>query len=340
MNSARIGKQTIKLKNTPTIKSFASAGGKMEAQGPLRDSFDYLSNDSYFGAESWESAESAMLKTCFELALQKAGIQADALGYLFSGDLLNQCVGSAFAVKDSSVPYFGLYGACSTMAESLSLASMAVNAGYTDLACALTSSHFCSAERQYRLPLAYGGQRTPTAQWTATAAGALVISQAGNGPYVTHITTGAIVDGGICDPANMGAAMAPAALQTLSAHFEDTGRSPDYYDLIVTGDLGKIGHEIVLELALENNVDLSNIYNDCGLMLYDLEAQDVHAGGSGCGCSASVLAGHLLPKVKSGEIKRLLFAATGALMSPTTQLQGESILGICHAVAIEKDKPF
>lgn len=340
MNSARIGSQTVKLLRLPTIKASAAVGGKMEGQGPLKESFDVISSDAYFGADSWEGAESAMQKTCFELALQKARLQSDALDFLFSGDLLNQCVGSAFAVKDSAVPYFGLYGACSTMAESLSLAAMSVDGGYADNACALTSSHFCSAERQFRLPLAYGGQRTPTAQWTATAAGALIIAKDGKGPYVTHITTGKIIDGGICDAANMGAAMAPAALETLCTHFADTGRTPDYYDLIVTGDLGAVGKEILIDLALGNGTDLQKNYNDCGLMIYDTKAQDVHAGGSGCGCSASVLAGHLLPRVKSGEIKRLLFAATGALMSPTTALQGQSILGICHAVAIEKDNPF
>ncbi len=340
MNGPRLGKQTLKLVHTPSVKSSASAGGKMEGQGPLRESFDYLCNDSYFGTDSWESAESEMQKTCLELALAKAKIKTDAMDYLFSGDLLNQCVGSAFAVRDSSVPYFGLYGACSTMAESLSLAAMAVDAGYANTACALTSSHFCSAERQFRLPLAYGGQRTPTAQWTATAAGAVILSRDGKGPYITHITTGKIIDSGICDVANMGAAMAPAALETLYAHFEDTGRTPDYYDLIVTGDLGAVGHEIVVELAEQSGADLSKNYTDCGLLLYDRERQDVHAGGSGCGCSASVLAGNLLPKVKSGEIKKLLFAATGALMSPTTALQGQAILGICHAVSIEKDKPF
>lgn len=340
MNSARTGSQTIKLLQTPTIRASAAVGSKMEGRGPLKDSFDFLSSDAYFGASSWEGAESAMQKSCFELALQKAKLKSDSLDFLFSGDLLNQCVGSAFAVKDAAVPYFGLYGACSTMAESLALAAMMVDGGFAGNACALTSSHFCSAERQFRLPLAYGGQRTPTAQWTATAAGAAIVSAEDNGPYITHITTGRIIDGGICDAANMGAAMAPAALETLCTHFADTGRKPDYYDLVVTGDLGTVGKEIVTELALECGVDLQKNYNDCGLMLYDLQKQDVHAGGSGCGCSASVLCGHLLPKLKSGEIKRLLFAATGALMSPTTTLQGESILGICHAVAIETEKPF
>ncbi|MEG2526695.1 MAG: stage V sporulation protein AD [Oscillospiraceae bacterium] len=335
MKTKRIGSQTVKLQSPPCIAAYAAVGGKMEGDGPLAKSYDYLSDDPYFGAKSWESAESAMLKKCFDLVIGKSGISENELDYILSGDLLNQCVGSAFAIKGSNAPFFGLYGACSTMAESLSLAAMLVDGGYANQVCALTSSHFCSAERQFRLPLAYGGQRTPTAQWTATAAGALIIKASGDGPFVTHITTGKIVDGGICDAANMGAAMAPAALETLCTHFADTGRKPTDYDLIVTGDLGVTGHEILLELALKNGLDLAPVCDDCGMMIYDREKQDVHAGGSGCGCSASVLAGHLLPQVKSGKIKRLLFAATGALMSPTTALQGESILGICHAVAID-----
>ncbi len=338
MKTKRIGKQTVKLHNSPCIACFASVGGSMEGQGPLAGSYDFLSEDSYFGAKSWESAESAMLKKCFDLVIAKAGISVDTLDYIFTGDLLNQCVGSEFAVKDSGVPLFGLYGACSTMAESTSLAAMTVDGGFANTVCAMTSSHFCSAERQFRFPLAYGGQRTPTAQWTATAAGALIISNDGPGPFVTHVTTGKIVDAGICDAANMGSAMAPAALETICTHLADTGREPNYYDMIVTGDLGVIGHEILLKLAQNNGFDLSAVCSDCGMMIYDREKQDVHAGGSGCGCSASVLAGYLLPKMRKGEIKRLLFAATGALMSPTTSLQNESILGICHAVAIETEK--
>lgn len=334
-----MGKQTVRLENPPSIAAFAAAGGKMEGEGPLAGCFDYLSDDSYFGAQSWESAESAMLKKCFDIAIKKSGISEESLDYIFTGDLLNQCVGSAFAIKDSNAPFFGLFGACSTMAESLSLASMVIDGGFAENVCAMTSSHFCSAERQFRQPLSYGGQRTPTAQWTATASGVLILNKSEIGPYVTHVTTGKIVDCGICDAANMGSAMAPAALETILTHLSDTGRAPDYYDMIATGDLGAIGHEILVELAQNAGTDLSKVSCDCGMLLYDLKNQDVHAGGSGCGCSASVLAGYLLPKIRRGEIKKLLFAATGALMSPTTALQGESILGICHAVSIEADKP-
>ncbi len=332
----KIGSQTVKLVSPPSIAAEAAVGAKMEKEGPLSAYFDFLSDDPYFGAKSWECAESEMLKKCFNTCMSKAALSTTELDYIISGDLLNQCVGSAFAIKDCGAPYFGLYGACSTMAESLSLAAMLLDGGYANTICALTSSHYCSAERQFRLPLAYGGLRTPTAQWTATAAGCLLLKAAGEGPFVTHITTGKIVDGGIGDVANMGAAMAPAALETLCTHFTDTGRIPEYYDLIVTGDLGIIGHDILLELSKSAGFDLSSNYKDCGMLIYDAQQQDVHAGGSGCGCSASVLAGYLMSRIRSGQLNKLLFAATGALMSPTTALQGESILGICHAVAIER----
>lgn len=338
MSTKRVGKQTVRLDSSPSIAYFASVVGRKEGDGPLAGSFDFVSEDSYFGAKSWESAESAMLKKCFDLLLTKANLEESQLEYIFAGDLLNQCVASEFALRNSGIPYFGLFGACSTMAESLSLAAMTVDGGFADTICAMTSSHFCSAERQFRLPLPYGGQRTPTAQWTATAAGSVLVTSGGDGPFVTHITTGKIVDAGISDPANMGSAMAPAALETICTHLEDTGREPNYYDMIVTGDLGFIGHEILLDMGQKNGFEFSAVLNDCGMMLYDRERQDVHGGGSGCGCSASVLTGHLLPKLRSGELRRLLFCATGALMSPTTSLQGESILGVCHAVAIENIK--
>ena len=331
----KTGRQTLRLQNAPSIVSFASVVGQKEGEGPIGHCFDKICLDAYFGEKSWEKAESSMLKECFELCCDKLGIPPAELDMVFSGDLLNQCVGSAFALKNTGVPHFGLYGACSTMAESLSLAAMLIDGGYAEHAAALTSSHFCSAERQYRFPLEYGGVRTPTAQWTVTGSGALILGAAGNGPRVTMVTTGKIADAGITDANNMGAAMAPAAYETLRAHFADTGRTPDYYDLIVTGDLGKIGHTVVTRLFQDDGIELEGLYTDCGLLIYDLEGQDVHAGGSGCGCSAAVLAGHLLKLLAGGQIRRLLFAATGALMSPTASMQGESIPGICHAVAIE-----
>ena len=337
MATRRLGAQTVRLAHPPGVAAGACVVGQKEGEGPLREWFDYISDDSYFGQESWEKAESVMLSKCFSLACDKAKIPPSEIDYLFAGDLLNQCVGSTFAARDLPIPYVGVYGACSTMAESLSLAAMVIDAGYADAACAMTSSHFCSAERQFRLPLEYGGQRAPTAQWTVTGAGAVILRRDGPGPYVTHLTTGRIRDAGITDVSNMGAAMAPAAYETLKAHFEDTGRGPDYYDAILTGDLGKVGHDILTDLFLHDGVDLGVCSTDCGMLIYDSAAQDVHAGGSGCGCSASVLAGHVLQRMTQGDWPRVLFAATGALMSVTSSQQGESIPGICHAVALEME---
>lgn len=335
METKRIGKQTVRLTRCPAIAGAACAGGKKESQGPLRRYFDHLSPDSRFGEKSWEKAESTMLRTCYALACDKAKLPPSEIEYVFSGDLLNQCAGSAYAMRDCGAPYFGLYGACSTMAEGLSLAAMCIDGGFCRTAAAATSSHFCSAERQYRYPLQYGNQRPPTAQRTVTGAGALILTDKGPGPRITHVTTGIITDAGVTDMNNMGAAMAPAALSTLRAHFDDTGRSPNDYDAIVTGDLGVVGSDILRELFSMEGVELGERYTDCGRLIYDIDAQDAHAGGSGCGCSASVLCGYLLQGMAEGKWKRLLFAATGAMMSPTTNQQGESIPSICHAVAIE-----
>lgn len=332
----KLGRQTAALPSRPRIIASAAVGGKREGEGPLKDCFDRVSADSYFGEESWERAESHMIRECFDLACNKAGLAA-APDYIIAGDLLNQCVSSAFAMKDSGAPYFGVYGACSTMAESLTLAAMLVDGGYAETACAVTGSHFCTAERQYRYPLEYGGQRTPTSQWTVTGAGAAITGALGRGPYISHVTTGRIVDAGINDANNMGAAMAPAAYDTLCAHFADTGRAPEYYDAIFTGDLGALGHDIVQDMFAADGVKLGARYMDCGVLIYDLRTQDVHAGGSGCGCCASVLCGHILPAMRKGIWKRVLVAATGALMSPTSAQQGASIPGICHAVAIESE---
>lgn len=326
---------TITLSAPPAIFASASVVGAKEGEGPLKARFDYISDDSYFGESSWEKAESSMFRRCFTTVCDKAKIAPSELDFVCAGDLLNQCIGSAFALKDSKVPYFGLYGACSTMAESLSLASLLLDGGFADHVCAMTGSHFCSAERQFRLPLEYGGQRTPTSQWTVTGSGALILGSNAAGPQVTHVTIGSITDAGITDANNMGAAMAPAAYSTLKQHFQDTGRDPFYYDAIFTGDLGAMGHDILQALFREDGVELGVMYLDCGMLIYDVKAQDVHAGGSGCGCSASVLAAHILPSMRKGIWNRVLFAATGALMSATSAQQGDSIPGICHAVAIE-----
>ena len=332
----RLGRQTIRLERPPVLLSYAAVGGKKEGEGPLKRGFDFLSEDSYFGEASWEKAESRMLKQCFQLACDKGELPSASLDYVFAGDLLNQCVSSAFAMKDSALPYFGLYGACSTMAEGLSLAALLLDGGAAERCCALTGSHFCSAERQYRFPLEYGGQRTPTSQWTVTGAGAVILGRGGAGIRLTHVTTGRIVDAGVADATHMGGAMAPAALDTLTAHFRETGRRPEDYDAIFTGDLGALGHDILEDLLRRQGFELGVRYMDCGVLIYDRTAQDVGAGGSGCGCCASVLGAQILPGMEKGLWNRVLFAATGALMSPTSSQQGESIPGICHAVALER----
>jgi len=310
----------------------------MESEGPLRDSFDYINSDPYYGQKTWEKAESTMLEKAFTLALEKASITAGDIQYVFAGDLLNQCISSSFGLRSENIPFFGLYGACSTMAEGLSLASLMIDGGFADTTAAVTSSHFCSAERQFRTPLEYGCQRTPTAQWTVTGAGAVILSSDGPGPYVTHVTPGRIVDAGIKDANNMGAAMAPAAYDTISAHFSDLGLSPDDYDLILTGDLGSLGSSILTDLFRNDGIEIAEKHNDCGMMIYSPEKQDVHAGGSGCGCCASVLCGHIINGMRSGTWNKVLFAATGALMSTTSSQQGESIPGISCAVSLSNTK--
>lgn len=327
--------ETLVLKNAPAVSAFASVVGQKEADGPLGRRFDAVEPDARAGQDSWEKAESAMLRRAIDMAAERAG---GAPGCVLAGDLLNQCAGSAYAVRGLAAPFFGLYGACSTMAEALGMAALLVDGGYFESAAAATGSHFCSAERQFRYPLEYGGVRTPTAQWTVTGAGCVVLSRDGAGPYVTRFTPGRIVDAGIKDMANMGAAMAPAAYDTLKRHFEQTGRAPGYYDVVLTGDLGRLGQEILRDLFAADGVDLGPNYMDCGVLIYDIERQDTHCGGSGCGCSASVLTGHFLRGMRDGLWRRVLFAATGALMSPTTAQQGESIPAICHAVAIESGR--
>ena len=333
----RLGRQTVKLAKPPVLRAWAAVAGKKEGEGPLKGCFDQISEDSYFGEQSWEKAESRMLRQCFTLCCDKAKIAPSSLDYVLSGDLLNQCISSAFAMRESAVPYFGLYGACSTMAEAMSLGALLIDGGYASLLCAVTGSHFCSAERQYRFPLEYGGLRTPSAQWTVTGTGAVILGSEGRGPRITHVTTGVITDAGVTDVSNMGAAMAPAACATLKAHFEETGRSFADYDAVFTGDLGALGRDILQSLLEEDGFDSGIKLMDCGVLIYDLKTQGVNSGGSGCGCSASVLAAHILPAMQKGIWRRVLFAATGALMSPTSAQQGESIPGICHAVAIENE---
>jgi len=311
--------------------------GKKEGKGPLGPCFDYIDGDDSFGQSSWEKAEQTMQKQALTTALDRGGLSVSGLDFLYAGDLLNQCISSGYTARGQDVPFFGLYGACSTMGEGLILAAMALDGGFGRCAAVVASSHFCSAERQYRTPLEYGGQRTPTAQWTVTGAGAVIMGREGTGPRVTHATVGKVVDKGIKDANNMGAAMAPAAADTLVAHFRDTGRTPAFYDLIVTGDLGLLGSQLLLELLRGEGLSISN-HADCGCLIFDPKRQDVHCGGSGCGCCASVLTGYLLPGMRAGRWKNILFCPTGALHSPTACGQGESIPGICHAVAISADE--
>ena len=335
INTKKMGKQTVKLVNPPKIIATYSIVGPKEGEGPLGNYFDEILNDDLFGTESFEKAESEMLYTAITAAINRANLTEDDIDYLFAGDLLNQLGSSSFAARKLNIPFFGLYGACSTMSESLSVASMMLDGGFADYVVAATSSHFSSAERQFRFPLEYGAQRSPLAQWTVTGAGAMVLSKEGNFPEVTHITTGVVKDYGIKDPNNMGAAMAPAAVDTISIHFKDTGRDPSYYDAIVTGDLGKVGKEIISKLLLEYGYDIRENYFDCGDMIYDDTVQKTDSGGSGCGCSAVVSSGYFYKKMIRKEIKNMLLVSTGALMSTTSSLQGESIPGIAHAVAIE-----
>lgn len=336
MDNTRINR-TIFFKTPPFIRESAAVVGEKEGQGPLASDFDIILNDDTFGAETWESAESKIQHQCLSAALKKANLQTEDIDLIIAGDLMNQCVATHYGIRDFNIPFIGMYGACSTMTESICVAAMIVSGGFANNIATMTSSHFCSAEKQFRYPLEYGGQRTPTAQWTVTGGGCALISSVPGNLKITHATIGKIVDLGITDIANMGAAMAPAAIDTLQTLFSDTGFKPNDFDKIFTGDLGKIGSEILKEKLAELGYDINTVHNDCGTMIFDLEKQDVHSGGSGCGCMGSVLCGHILKKMNSGEYKRIIAMATGALMNPTVILQGESIPGIAHAVIIERN---
>lgn len=333
----KIGDQTFFMHTKPRIISYAAVVGEKEGKGRLGECFDIVEKDVYFGKGTWEAAESEMLRRCFEKTRFKAGLDEKDIDIVLSGDLLNQCTSSALTFRKVNTPYLGLYAACSTMAESTALAAMLVDGGFGETVCAITGSHFCTAERQYRFPLEYGGQKPPTAQSTVTGSGGLIVSSKGKGMPVVCATIGKITDAGITDANNMGSAMAPAALDTIAAHFKDTGRTPEYYDAIFTGDLGAIGHDILEELLEREGYPVRGRYHDCGVMVYDEGEKRERKFGSGCGCCASVLCGHILPEMKKGRWNRILFAATGALLSPTTVQQKESIPGICHAVAIENE---
>lgn len=351
----QIGKNTLEFTNRPRVVGFGSAVGKKESEGPLKEWFDKIFFDTSMGNKSWEKAESLLQCEAVSIALEKSGIKKEMIDYIFAGDLLNQCISSSYGLRDFGIPFLGQYGACSTMAQTISMASVFAESGAANACVAVTSSHFCSAERQFRFPLQYGGQRTPTAQWTVTGSGSVVIGAVENGSLkigneiavpsgsseelkekmligVEHICTGKIVDMGITDANNMGAAMAGAAADTIYKFLKDTGTKVGDYELIITGDLGQVGSELLYDLLGRENIDITDRHKDCGLMIYNREEQDVHSGGSGCGCSGSVLCSYFLKNMHKRKYSNILFVATGALMSPTIVEQGESIPGIAHLV--------
>lgn len=336
MVNHRVGKQSFSLNMPPVITAWSSIAGKKESEGPLASYFDVTSQDSYFGQKTWELGEREMQQTALRMLANKAGISSEEFGLVYSGDLLNQCIGSSFSLRNMHIPHLGLYGACSTMAESLLLGAMTVGGGFSDHVVCMTSSHFASSERQYRFPLNYGGQRPPTSQWTVTGSGAVLLSQKGTGPVITGCTIGNVTDLAIKDANNMGAAMAPAAYNTIYSHFKDFNINADHYDLIITGDLGQLGKDILMNLCSKGGISLGGKLTDCGTLVYDSIKQDVHSGGSGCGCSAITLCGYYLPKLQDKQLNRILFCGTGALLSPTSIQQGLPISGVCHAVVIEK----
>lgn len=341
MARKKIGAQSVRFENRPYIIGRGNIVGMKEGEGPLAACFDEILKDDMYGEKSWEKAESKMLQEAMSSACRRAELKKDEIDVMLSGDLVNQLMSSSFAARNMHIPFLGLYGACSTMTESLVMGSMLVDGGFASNVLAGASSHFCTAERQFRMPVEHGNQRPPSAQWTATAAGAVVISDTACGEgsciCVTEATIGKVIDAGIKDANQMGAAMAPAAVDTLLNHLQDTGRDIDYYDLVATGDLGYIGKDIMCDLLVDAGLDSQKVfshYDDCGTMLFSKE-QDVHGGGSGCGCSAAVLTGSIMKKLEQGQYKRILLMSTGALLSTISPFQGESIPGIAHAVSME-----
>ncbi len=322
----------------PSVLDFAAVAGKTENEGPFGGIFDEVIEDNKGGAETWEQAEALFQRRAVGHVLRKSGLEPDRIDLVVAGDLLNQCVGSSYGLKDYYMPFLGIYGACSTFAEGLLLGAALVNAGYMDAVIASTSSHYSTAERQFRFPLNYGGVRTPTSQWTATAAGAALIGSSGKPPFIRAATIGKIEDMGITDLNNMGAAMAGAAYDTLTRHMKHRGTHPENYDLIITGDLGQVGSDLLYDLFRRDGVDIKSRHKDCGMLLYDRTMQDVHAGGSGCGCSAAMMCGHFFGRIRDGELKKVLYCATGALMSPTMVQQGGSIPGIAHCVELSSEQ--
>lgn len=329
-----LSRGVFQTETPPKIESFAAIAGGKEGKGPLGSCFDKIIDDSHFGEDTWEKAESHFQLEAVCAAINKVNLLKENIDAIFSGDLINQCIGSAYGLRELEIPFVGLYGACSTMAEGLLMSALLCESGAVNRTVAVTSSHFSTAERQFRFPLSYGGQRTPTSQWTCTASGAAIVSNDNGEAKIIGGCIGKITDMGVTDINNMGSAMAPAAAETISRYLEATGTKPTDYDCIVTGDLGIVGSRLLVDFLMKQGIDINKQHKDCGAMIFDPETQDTHCGGSGCGCSASVLCGYFLPKVISGEIKNMLFAATGALMSPMSLQQGESIPSISHLVHI------
>lgn len=333
----KIGKYSIEFDNKPLISASASVVGQKEGEGPLGEYFDRVIDDPMAGQNTWEEAESEMQRQLVDELLIKSGLQAKEIRYFFAGDLLGQLIATSFGISGFEVPVFGLYGACSTMGEALSLAAMTVSAGYADNVIAMTSSHFGSAEKQFRFPLDYGNQRPLCATWTVTGAGGVILSASGESDIcVSGITTGRIVDYGIQDSFNMGAVMAPAACDVIYNHLMDFERRPEDYDAIYTGDLGSVGQTILIDLMDKRGFDISKVHHDCGVEIYDAGTQDTHAGGSGCGCSAATLSAQILRRIREGEYSRVLFVPTGALLSTISFNEGKTVPGIAHAVVIER----
>lgn len=330
-----IDRGVFRLETLPTICSYASIAGQKEGEGPLGKYFDQIVEDSHFGKETWEQAESRFQLEAVSMAIRKGQLAKEDIDAVCSGDLINQCIGSTYGLKELEIPYIGIYGACSTMAEGLMMSSVLVDSGVAKRAAAVTSSHFSTAERQFRYPLSYGGQRTPTSQWTCTASGAMIIGGEGAIEIVGGCI-GKITDMGVTDINNMGSAMAPAAAETIRRYLSATKTHPEDYDYIVTGDLGMTGSTLLVELLMREGINISEQHRDCGVLIFDPAEQDTHCGGSGCGCSASVVCGYFLPKIETGEVKNMLFAATGALMSPMSVQQGETIPTISHLVHIRR----
>lgn len=333
----RAGLATLAFAQPPVVAAVASIGGKKEGEGPLGPAFDRVLSDDLQGEKSWERCEARMLEDAIDLAVQKLGLTAQDLDLVLAGDLLNQIISANFAARSLAVPFLGVYSACASFCQAVGVGSALIAGGFFTTVGAATVSHHLTAERQLRYPVELGVQRTPTQQWTATASGAAVLSRSGRGPRITHVTFGKVVDFGLKDPNDMGSAMAPAARATILRHFDDTGRTVADYDLIVTGDLARIGSALLADMLREAGHDPAGRLADCGVLMYDPE-QDVHAGGSGTGLVAAVFAGHFFPLLAAGDVRRLLLVATGALHSPTSFQQGESIPTVAHAVAFEAEE--